>query len=36
MTANDLCLICVGFIFNGLTFALGLVVGAAMKIRKDD
>jgi hypothetical protein len=31
MTLEQLALICVGFIFNGLTFGLGLFVGAAMK-----
>ena len=31
MTIEQLALICTGFIFNGITFALGLFVGAAMK-----
>jgi hypothetical protein len=31
MNIEQLSLICIGFIFNGLTFGLGLFVGAAMK-----
>lgn len=31
MNIEQLALISVGFIFNALTFALGLFVGAAMK-----
>lgn len=31
MSIEQLSLICVGFIFNAITFGLGLFVGAAMK-----
>lgn len=36
MNIEQLSLICVGFIFNGLTFGLGLFVGASMKREKRD
>jgi hypothetical protein len=31
MTIEQLSLICIGFIFNGITFALGMFVGSSMK-----
>jgi hypothetical protein len=34
MTVEHLALICVGFTFNALTFALGILVGSSM--RKQD
>lgn len=36
MTVNDVCLIAVGVIFNGMTFGLGLFIGASMGARKID